>query len=98
MVIVVRFPSANTALPPQILYKLQGWDGDVWFSLLVNALLMQTYLSLNAFIGASVGSLELGIGVAGFVSVLSMVFSGVMTMYPNIPGYLRFIYWASPMT
>lgn len=59
---------------------------------------MQAYLSLNELIGASMGSLEFGIAVAGFVAVLHMVFSGVLTMYPNIPTYLRFIYWSSPMT
>jgi len=38
------------------------------------------YLALNEFIGAALATLELGIGIAGFVAVLSMVFSGVMTM------------------
>jgi len=29
-----------------ILYRLQSWDGDLWFALLINALLMQTCVLL----------------------------------------------------
>eukprot|EP00050_Salpingoeca_kvevrii_P018829 m.78949 g.78949 ORF g.78949 m.78949 type:complete len:642 (-) comp8173_c0_seq8:80-2005(-) len=81
-----------------ILSALQHWHGNLWFYFLVNNFVMQIFMAVNEFIGASISNLDVALGVAGMVNVFSMVFCGVCSYYPNIPIYLKWVYWGTPMS
>eukprot|EP00937_MAST-01D_sp_MAST-1D-sp2_P005528 g5528.t1 len=79
-----------------ILHALQGWSGEIGGFVLVNVLLMLTLVAVNEFIGSLCSSLFVALALSALVSVIFILFAGVICWYQNMPPYLRWLFWCSP--
>tara|TARA_R110002050_G_scaffold78328_1_gene167208 strand:- start:104 stop:565 length:462 start_codon:yes stop_codon:yes gene_type:complete len=57
-----------------------------------------TFAAMIEFMGSSFTSMDTALLVAGNLVIIPMTFSGVTVNYPNIPYYLRFLYWGNHVT
>lgn len=87
-----------------ILAKLQGWNtdggggggGGLWYFMSVNVTFMLALVAINETIGSLNSNLFVALALSALVSVVFILFAGVICAYGNMPPYLRWLYWCSP--
>ena len=58
---------------------------------------MLALVALNETIGSMNSNLFVALAISALISVVFILFAGVICNYENIPPYLQWVYWCSPL-